>query len=232
VTDGDGSSDSGTVTVTELENLIPVAVDDEAETLQGQSVVIDVLTNDTLGNPVNNVSIETVPGHGSASIQSDNTIRFFPNSKFFGLDSFQYRLTDANGDSDVATVSIGVFFASGIVPIDIIPGKEINNVNLQAGGRIQVAILSVGEFFDAPAVVDPFSLKFGPREAVIVGTPSVRDIDHDGDDDLLVKFLIEQAGIACGQLSVFLSGETFDLRFIYGFDSVNTFKCRRRPITY
>ena len=207
-------------------------MDDEAETPQGQSVVIDVLNNDTLGNPENVVTLETAPAHGSAFVQSDDTIRYFPNSRFFGVDSFQYRLTDTNGDSDVATVSVGVFFVSGVVPIDIMPGKEINNINLGAGGRVQVAILSVGEFFDAPALIDPFSLKFGPREANIIGTPSVRDIDHDGDDDLLVKFLIEQSGIACGQLAAFVSGETFDSAFIYGLDSVNTFKCRRRPITY
>jgi hypothetical protein len=232
--DGDGSSDVAeiTVTVNFVEDLIPIAVDDEAETPQGQSVVIDVLNNDTLGNPENVVTLETAPAHGSAYVQSDDTIRYFPNSRFFGVDSFQYRLTDTNGDSDVATVSVGVFFVSGVVPIDILPGKEINNINLGAGGRIQVAILSVGEFFDAPALIDPFSLKFGPREANIIGTPSVRDIDHDGDDDLLVKFLIEQSGIVCGQLSAFVTGDTFDSSYIYGFDSVNTFKCRRRPITY
>ena len=88
------------------------------------------------------------------------------------------------------------------------------------------------EFFDAPALVDPFELKFGPREANIIGTPSVKDIDHDGDNDLLVKFLIEQTGIICGELNAFLFGETFESGYIMGFDSINTFHCRRRPITY
>ena len=208
--------DTAIVTVTLLEDLIPVAVDDDAETFSGQSVFIDVLSNDTLGNLDNIVSIETDPDHGSVTVQPDNTIRYFSNSRFIGLDSFQYRLTDANGDSDVATVSVGVFFLSGMVPIDIMPGKDINNINLQAGGRIQVAILSIGVFFDAPALVDPFSLKFGPREGLIIGTPSVRDIDHDGDDDLLVKFLIEQIGIVCGQLNAFLFGDTFDGGYIMG----------------
>jgi hypothetical protein len=224
--------DTATVTVTLLEDLIPEAADDNVDIQQRQTVFIDVLDNDTLGNPVNVVTIETEPANGSASVESDNMIRYSPNYNFFGLESFQYRLTDANGDTDIATVAIGVFFVSGMVQIDIMPGKEINNINLQAGGRIQIAILSVGEFFDAPALIDPFSLKFGPRGANIIGTPSVKDIDHDGDDDLLVKFLIQQTGIVCGQLNAYLFGETFEYGNIMGFDSVNTFLCRRRPITY
>jgi hypothetical protein len=224
--------DTAMVTVTLLENLIPDAIDDAVDTPQDQSVLIDVLSNDTLGNPDNIVTLETAPAHGSATVQSDNRIRYYPDYMFFGPDSFEYRLTDANGDTDVATVTVGVFFVSGRVPIDIMPGKEINNINLQAGGRIQVAILSVGVFFDAPAIVDPFSLKFGPREGNIIGTPQVRDIDGDGDDDLLVKFLIEQTGIPCGVTRTQLIGGTFTGGFIFADDSVNTFHCRRRPISY
>ncbi len=224
--------DTATVTVNLLEDLIPDAVDDEADTQQSQTVFIDVLENDTLGNAANVVTIETAPANGSATVEADNRIRYFPNFQFFGPDSFEYRLTDANGDTDVATVNVGVFFTSGMVSIDIMPGKEINNINLQAGGRLTVAILSVGEFFDAPAIVDPFSLKLGPREANIIGTPQVRDIDSDGDDDLLVKFLIEQTGIPCGAPATNLLGITFTGGFMFGDDSINTFKCRRRPITY
>jgi hypothetical protein len=224
--------DTAAVTVNLLQDLIPDAVDDDVETQQSQTVFIDVLANDTLGNPANVVTIETPPVNGSTTVQSDSRIRYFPNFMFFGPDSFEYRLTDANGDTDVATVDVGVFFTSGMVSIDIMPGKEINNINLQAGGRIPVAILSVGQFFDAPAIVDPFSLKLGPREANIIGTPQVRDIDGDGDDDLLVKFLIEQTGIPCGAPATNLQGRTFTGGFIFGDDSINTFKCRRRPITY
>lgn len=226
------NQDTGTVTVTLIEDLIPEAVDDEAETLSGQSVLIDVLSNDTLGNPPNTFSIIRQPDNGFIFSQSATSVFYRSNFGFFGADSFDYELIDVNGDTDVATVNVGVFFVSGRVPIDIMPGHEINNINLQAGGRIQVAILSVGEFFDAPATVDPFSLKFGPREANIIGTPSVKDIDRDGDDDLLVKFLIEQTGIPCGVTRTQLIGGTFTGGFIFADDSVNTFHCRRRPISY
>ena len=64
------------------------------------------------------VAIETDPANGSATLQADDTIQYSPNSDFFGEDSFEYRLTDANGDSDVATVTVGVFFVSGSAGAD------------------------------------------------------------------------------------------------------------------
>ncbi len=102
-------------------------------------------------------------------------------------------MTDANGDSDVAMVRVGVIFVQGAVPIDIMPNDAGNNLNLRAGqgSGFEVAILSVGEFFEAPALIDPLSLKLGPRQANIWGAPRVRDVDGDGDDDLVVKFLTQ-----------------------------------------
>ena len=84
-----------------------------------------------------------------------------------------------------------------------------------------------GEFFEAPNLIDPLTLKFGPRQANIWGSPHVRDVDGDGDEDLLVKFLIQQTGIACGDTSASLSGRTFDFQSISGSDAINTFNCPR-----
>ena len=138
-------------------------------------------------------------------------------------------LTDANGDSDIATVTVGVFFVRGQVPIDIMPNSDGNNINLRAGqgAGIDVAILSVGEFFDAPNEIDPLTLKFGPREANIWGSPQVRDVDGDGDDDLLVTFLMQQSGIPCGDTHAILFGRTFDTQSISGMDAITTFNCPR-----
>jgi hypothetical protein len=222
--------DTATVVVNVLENLIPDAVDDVATTLQDQDTIIDVLANDTPGNLPNAVEIEAEPANGSATLQADDTIRYSPNFDFFGEDTFEYRLTDANGDSDVATVTVGVFFVSGPqVPIDIMPNSDGNNLNLRAGqgAGIDVAILSVGEFFEAPNEIDPLTLKFGPREGNIWGSPQVRDVDGDGDEDLVVKFLIQQTGIPCGATHAILFGRTFDFQSISGMDTINTFNCPR-----
>jgi DNA-binding beta-propeller fold protein YncE len=221
--------DTATVVVDVLENLIPDAVDDLATTLENQATIIDVLENDSLGNAPNVVEIETEPANGSATLQADDTILYSPNFDFFGEDSFEYRLTDANEESDVATVTVGVFFVRGQVPIDIMPNSDGNNLNLRAGqgAGIDIAILSVGEFFEAPNEIDPLTLKFGPREANIWGSPQVRDVDADGDDDLVVKFLIQQTGIPCGDTHAILFGRTFDFQSISGMDTINTFNCPR-----
>jgi hypothetical protein len=221
--------DTAAVVVDVLEDLIPDAVNDTATTLQTQAVIIDVLANDSLGNAPNEVAIETGPANGSATLQADDTIRYVPNITFIGEDTFEYRLTDANGDSDVATVTVGVFFVRGQVPIDIMPNSDGNNINLRAGqgAGIDIAILSVGEFFEAPNLIDPLTLKFGPREGNIWGSPRVRDVDGDGDDDLLVTFLMQQSGIPCGETHASLFGRTFDFQPISGMDTINTFNCPR-----
>jgi hypothetical protein len=143
-------------------------------------------------------------------------------------------LTDANGDSDVATVTVGVFFVSGKVPIDIMPNDAGNNLNLRSGpgSGFDLAILSVGPYFDATALVDPLSLKLGPREANIWGDGRARDVNGDGYDDLLVKFLTDQTGIACGDTSVNLYGRTPNYQPISGSDGVNTFNCPRARKRY
>jgi hypothetical protein len=114
------------------------------------------------------------------------------------------------------------------VDIDIIPSDPGNNLNLRAGkgASISVAVLSV-DGFDAPNLIDPSTLKFGPGEANISGSPHTRDVDGDGDEDLVVKFLTNETGIACGDTSARLSGFTFDLEPIIGSDATNTFNCPR-----
>jgi len=228
--------DTARVVVNVLRDLDPVAADDTATTQQGQPVVIDVLDNDTLGNGATNaMAIVTQPARGTVTILADQTIRYSPSFGSFGEDTFTYRLTDQNGDSDIATVTVGVYFVSGSVPINVMPNDDGNNLNLRSGpgSGFEIAILSAAPYFDAPAQVDPLSLKFGPREANIWGDSGrIRDADGDGDDDLVVKFLTDQTGIACGDTSARLTGRTIAFGFIEGTDGLNTFNCPRARKRY
>jgi hypothetical protein len=115
------------------------------------------------------------------------------------------------------------------VDIDIMPSDPGNNLNLRAGSGagISVAILSVGGFFEAPNLIDPLTLEFGPGQASISGRPRTRDVDGDGNEDLVVKFLTDETGIACGDTHAILSGRTFDFEPILGSDAINTFNCPR-----
>jgi hypothetical protein len=125
-------------------------------------------------------------------------------------------------------------FTVGIrVDIDIMPSDPGNNLNLRAGkgATISVAILSAADF-EASNLIDPSTLEFGPGKASMSGSPRVRDVDGDGDEDLLVKFPTDDAGIACGDTQARLSGYTFNSQSISGSDATNTFNCPRNRKRY
>lgn len=111
------------------------------------------------------------------------------------------------------------------IDIDIKPGSDPNSINLKSNGNISVAILTT-EDFDA-TTVDPLSVQFGPNGAVEAhGRGHIEDVDYDGDLDLVLHFITQETGIACGDTDADLTGETFDGQVIEGFDSVNTVACK------
>jgi hypothetical protein len=85
----------------------PIAVDDVATTIQGVATGISVVANDTQGDGVNVVSIETDPAHGIA-VASGLSVTYTPDATYDGPDSFDYRLTDETGGFATATVDVTV----------------------------------------------------------------------------------------------------------------------------
>ena len=84
----------------------PVAVDDAAVTPEGTPVDVDVLPNDSGDEIV--VTAVTQPTNGAASINPDGTVRYTPNPSFVGTDTFTYTITDVNGATSIATVTVTV----------------------------------------------------------------------------------------------------------------------------
>ncbi len=89
------------------------AVDDSFTTTSGVALSENVLTNDN-GSGIT-VTGNTSPANGTLVIQSDGSFTYTPNSNFSGQDTFEYTITDSNGMSDDATVTItvGSSFTSG-----------------------------------------------------------------------------------------------------------------------
>ncbi|MFZ5961618.1 Ig-like domain-containing protein [Thalassococcus sp. BH17M4-6] len=110
ISDGNGGTDSATVTVTvNAVNDPPVADDDAATTDEDNAVVIGVLANDTdFDSATLSVSGTTAPANGSVTINPDNTITYTPDLNFFGTDSFTYTAFDGVDASDPATVTVTV----------------------------------------------------------------------------------------------------------------------------
>ena len=88
--------------------------------LQGVDDDVDGLTNiaeyslgsnpcdpDTDGDTLT-AAIVTQPAHGSVSFSADGSFVYTPDPDFFGTDGFTYMVSDGNGGTDTASVSITV----------------------------------------------------------------------------------------------------------------------------
>jgi hypothetical protein len=115
-----------------------------------------------------------------------------------------------------AVVDMGAYEFQVIpVEIDIKPGSDTNPINLQARGRIPVAILTT-EAFDA-AEVDPGTVRFAGAEPV---HSAHEDVDADGDIDLLLLFHIHKLELSVDSSEAILTGQTFSGTLLTGTDVV------------
>ena len=111
------------------------------------------------------------------------------------------------------------------VIIDIKPGKTPNSINPSGKQKIAVAILTT-EDFDAQ-LVDPSTVRFGPGAATESHNRwHVKDVDEDGDWDLLFHFNTQETGIQCDDTEAKLTGALFsDGGPITGTDTIVTVNC-------
>ncbi len=108
VLDGQGGYDVGSVVV-RVGNVAPVALDDDAWTLEETAVLIDVLGNDgdADGDALFVAYIGRTP-NASVLINGDGTLTYTPDTDWYGTDSFTYRVSDGWELSAPATVSVTV----------------------------------------------------------------------------------------------------------------------------
>ncbi len=116
----DGVADSGVATVSitvAAVNDPPVAQNDSATTTQNTPVVVNVLANDSDvdGGTLAIISF-TQGASGSVSNNGNGTLTYTPNLNFTGADSFAYTITDGQGGTNSASVTLTVNAASGGTP--------------------------------------------------------------------------------------------------------------------
>lgn len=121
--------------------------------------------------------------------------------------------------------------ASKRVAIDIRPGSDANTIRPGQPGLVSVAILSTqaaeGEIADFDATtVDPSSVRFGPDGAPPLEEPKpelgLRDVDQDGDVDLVLRFDVAATGIRQGDTEACLTGSTVSNEAFLGCDAIRT----------
>lgn len=94
-------------------NPAPSATADHATTQVDQPITISVLANDI--DPDKDVLAVAVTGagtvaplHGTVSVNPDGTVKYTPAAGFSGTDTFTYKITDAQGTTSTAVVTIDV----------------------------------------------------------------------------------------------------------------------------
>ncbi|MEM6637427.1 MAG: tandem-95 repeat protein [Pseudomonadota bacterium] len=159
VDDGNGGVDSAEVSLTVTPvNDAPTAIDQMVAdgdvdlalfgAIQGRLNVFDQ-EFDAL-----EFTIESGPTNGSVSIDEDGFFAYTPGTSFSQLDSFVYRVTDENGGTNTATVSVGVKDAN---PLTLLP---------DADGHIAVTD-ALGP--DRTIILDYSGLSSGIRASLEVG---------------------------------------------------------------
>jgi hypothetical protein len=112
-----------------------------------------------------------------------------------------------------------------LVSVDVRPRSDANRINPDSSKTINVAIFSANGF-DA-TTVGPNTVRFGAT-----GTEATpihfrrRDVDRDGQRDLVVRFQILDTRIKCGDTSATLTGQIFGGASFIGSSPIRTVHCK------
>ncbi len=102
----------------------PVATDDEANVAEDGAITIAVLDNDSDADGDSlAVTVVTQGADGAVAINADDTVTYTPNADFNGVDSFDYTVSDGEGGSDSASVSITV---TALNDAPVADGQSVN----------------------------------------------------------------------------------------------------------
>ena len=86
-----------------------IALNDDAETEEGQALTLDTMLNDFIFDPGSVfISGITQGANGTVVLNPDHTITYTPAAGYVGADSFTYTIEDGNGERDVGTVALNI----------------------------------------------------------------------------------------------------------------------------
>lgn len=180
IQDANGQKATGTVSVdvSDINNPV-VLVADSATVAKGQtSVKIDVLGNDDIpdGGPV--VAIATGAANGTAKVNADGTVTYTKNAGFSGSDSFIYKVTDSNGSTGTAKVTLTVE-ADATTPdygdnvVYLKPGDNLQSI-VNAHPEGTTFVLKAGVYREAQIKPKSFQTFIGEDGAVMDGSVDIK----------------------------------------------------------
>ncbi|SLN09796.1 Bifunctional hemolysin/adenylate cyclase precursor [Roseovarius gaetbuli] len=189
VDDGNGGTATGTVAVTVTPvNDAPVAGDDAVPTDFETAIDIPVLGNDTdVDGDTLRVDSVGPASNGTTAINPDGTLAYTPDAGFSGTDTFDYTVTDDNGGTDTATVTVTVADAPPPTRDGIVDGTAGDDlIDTAYAGDPDGDFVDAGDAILPGAAPDDDSIRAG-----------------DGDDTILAGLGDDQVDAGDGSDSVF-----------------------------
>jgi large repetitive protein len=166
IVDADGLTATATITVTVQSppNQPPVASPDRARTPFGVPVTIDVLANDTDpdGGKLTITAVSTVTPSGALAILPTG-VRFTPVTGFAGPATFTYTVSDPQGGSSTASVSV-------IVDACVAPAPLLSDDS--ASTRLNTPV-TIDLYANDSSTVGTFALLAATPGSVVVVSPGV-----------------------------------------------------------
>jgi large repetitive protein len=106
---------------------VRISEDSSIDILYG-GLITDLNSND---NPIINTALLTPPANGTLSNITDTGVTYTPDPNFFGMDSFTYRATDGEEESNIGIVTIDVSSGNNDAPdaVDPPPPLRVNETD-------------------------------------------------------------------------------------------------------
>jgi len=121
VSDGQGGTTTGTVSVNVAAvNDAPVASSATASGAEDNIVTGQLTAADLDGDTLTFALADNGgPSHGTVTVNPDGSYSYTPNADWAGTDSFTYQVSDGNGGTTTATVSVNVAPVADVPNVDI-----------------------------------------------------------------------------------------------------------------
>ncbi len=154
----------GDYLLSELVNYSPVAGDDAASTNEGEAVTFNVLANDSdADGDVLTVSIASVT-NGTVTINADNTLTYEPDLGFSGTDIIDYEISDGNGGTATAQVTVTVNQANAAPNITSSGGGDEVVISIAENGTVVTTVTATDT--DVPAQTLAYAIAGGADSAL------------------------------------------------------------------
>ncbi|WP_231102535.1 Ig-like domain-containing protein [Pseudoalteromonas luteoviolacea] len=143
--------DPGGVAVVKTDNLLPIAQADELTIGAGQSIVIDVLANDSDADG-DALTITSASVDFGVVTVADNKLTYTPPSTFVGTATIQYSVTDGQGGTANSTVTVNL-------AVNTPPSAKLDEASTNDKASITIDVLAndIDSEGDAISLIEAFA---------------------------------------------------------------------------